>query len=1043
MSTTSFDRPGTEVTQEFRNRTVTVLVPSMPSTIIGAMKQVVEGVDDTGALVTDSKVTLPAMLPLKFVASVYTGAGGLVLELRVNNAAARTITIGADDPTPEELVDQILTAAIPGLTAVVEESGGLKRTVLMTVAKGDNTSIEVGSGTAAGLLTAFTIRRGWKARGIIGYTNTESVYVPKESYPDPRGNLDLLEIDYSTVRAFIANGSGSFVEAKQTEGFLVGATSAVSVFNDGDGDNLSPYLDFTGANFSTSAAVLTGTVAWTGLSYPGDFGTSTLELRLNGNSGSPINVTVTFASPGNAAAAASAINSALGANGTCVLNGSNQPVITTTATGSGASIEVLSGTINETTIGLPVGSFVGGRGYRARAQGNLDLSSLSYPNPSQVSGRVLRMAVDDGQYQQITFPTTGIASAADIVTAITNVWGTGVASLNAANHLVLLGTTAGTEGQIRIDKTTSDSTLLNTGLGLTSVSGPFNAVDTVFGTAHAPQVGDTVYVDGLLVGEITEVPVSPTNRLRLSQEQLLTFTGTAWYIVAQGLENDLATSTRPGSNLYVDTESGQLRVRHGMFRATDGTYTATGPLGLYIGYTALRKDVTPTADGFNMIRVGSITDLENLYSPIDTQNPLGLGLYLALLNAPGVEMLGVGVDETSATAPEGTLDAFIRTLEYMESKDVYTLTVLTHNIDVGDVLDAHVTAMSEPANRLERVGIFNPDRPSRKSDTVVASTATANVSGAPTDVIDGGIADLQVRLAALGLPGPTYTENDGVFVEFESDTNKYLVQSITGTQITINDGSLSASNTFYYDAAGGDVFTSAIVDRPMTVKIRGAAIANRTDEATAYADLGRRYANRRMIVTAPDTAVVTIDSLDTEVEGYYLNAALAGLKAAKLPQTPLTESSVTGIKQVIGSHDRYSEPQLKIMSAGGLWIFYQESDSGPVLTRQQLTSDMTSIDTREDSITQALDFGAKLYRRSIRNFIGRYNITTGLLESLNVVVDALNRFLTSPGSGGGGVFREINVLGLYQSETEPDSIMLDAEITPYYPFNKMKVRFII
>ena len=188
---------------------------------------------------------------------------------------------------------------------------------------------------------------------------------------------------------------------------------------------------------------------------------------------------------------------------------------------------------------------------------------------------------------------------------------------------------------------------------------------------------------------------------------------------------------------------------------------------------------------------------------------------------------------------------------------------------------------------------------------------------------------------------------------------------------------------------------------------------------------------------------MTIDSLDTEIPGYYMNAAIAGLKASKLPQIPLTESSLTGIKAVKGSQDRYSETQLKIMSAGGLWIMYQDSASGPVLVRQQLTTDMTSVNTREDSITQAVDFAAKTFRRTIRNLIGRVNITTSVLEAVNLIVDSVIRFLTNPGLGGGGVLKNITVLSLSQSADEPDTIEMDAEVEAHKPFNKMKIRFII
>jgi hypothetical protein len=926
---TTIERPSVQVIQQFQTVSPTILTPTLPASIVGPCIQVIEAVRDDGSLNTDARIYQPARLALPWVSTpfAYTSIGTDTLSLSVNNAAAVDIVFATGpNLTADEVADAINEEGIPGLLAIVEQSGSQKRVVIYTTTADENSSLEVGAATSADVLTAFGLTVGYRIVGATGYNNYWETRLQLADYPDPRGIIDEVVVNYDTVRVFVNNGAGTVREVLTTETFLRGATSAVTVQDDGDGDNLSPYLDFAGANFAAS---------------PAD----------------------------------------------------------------------------------------------AVATGNADLTLLTYA--SDVQGRVLRMAFDGEQFQQIVFGA-GVTTPATLVSAINALWGAGRASLSVDNlRLTSPSPHGGVESEIRIDKTASDATLL-TNLGLTGVGAPFNSTDVIYGVAFRPVVGDEVWVGGLRLGQVTEVPASPTNRLRISAEQLLTFTGSSWYIVAKGLDNTAATATRPSSDLTIDENTGTLRVKHNLFRATNGAVSPAGPLSVYVAYNALRQDVSPAGSNFNLLRIGTTTDLAAQLSPIDTQNPLGLGMYAALLNAPSIEVTGCGVDETNAAAPEGTLDAYVRAFEYLESKDVYAIAPLTHSNDVGQVGDAHVTTLSAPENGMERIVLLNPRRPTRKSDTVVASSAAANVSGAPTDIVNTGIANLQALLAAAGMPGPSFSEADGVFIAFEGDTNKYLVQSVAGGLVTVNDGPLSSSNDFYYDVNGGNVFTDAIVDRPCTVFIRGAALTNRTDEAVAYSDIARGYANRRVICTAPDTARMTIDGLETAVAGYYLAAALAGKMSAVSPSQPLTEEAITGFAGVVGSHDRYSEMQLKIMSGGGLWVFYQKADGQPVRTRHQLTTDMSSVEKREASIGRAVDFTAKFIREGLRNFIGGFNITTNIQDAISVTLDGLKSFLIRQ-----GVIASMEINAIRQSASAPDTLEIDCTLGVLYPLNYIRVTLVI
>lgn len=1059
----TIERPGVQVIQEFRTTSPQILVPALPACVMGPCFQVIEAVRDDGSLNPEAQLTLPARLPFGFVGSTYAAVGGTTLRLSVNNAAEVPVVFTAlpAAKTPAQVAQEINDASITGLVADVEESGGSSRVVLRTTSKGENATIAVGTTTSAALLapawpgTGFNLLPGYKAVGRLGYTNFFSFEPQFVDYPDPRSNLSLLTVDYDTVRVFINNGSGNVREVLKTETFLDGAGSAVSVINDGDGDNLSPYLSFVGAEFHARNASITGTVDWSTLDYTpvtGDFDTFTLDLYVNG-----VLYTTTFAAPANAAAAVAQINAILLANGTASLNSSNQLVVTS-ATSPGAtaagSVQVGSAsTIALATIGLTAYQYGGPKPGFARGQGVVDLTTVA-TWATAVQGKVLRMSLDGDYWQQLVLPVS-VVSGATLVSAINTLWGAGVASLSAFdNRLVLQSVSAtggvtirGKESVVLIDKDASDPTMLST-VGLTGVGAPFGAAastgqSAVYGTAFAPAVGDEVWVDNVKLGQITEIPTGVLNRLRISIEQLLTFTGTSWVIMAKGLDNDLWTTTRPSSDLYIDTQSGTVRAKHNLFRDSGGVPTVAGPLAIYLGYTALRKDVSPAAEDFNLLRIGSITDLESQLSPIDTQNPLGLGMYFAILNSPGLEVTGLGVDETSSTETEGTLDAYTRAFEFIESKDVYAIAPLTHSGDVGLVGQVHVDEMSQPVNGLERVVMLNPSRPTRKSPTLVASGPLGNVTAAPTsNVVETGIANIQPLLAALGYPGPynpASTVDVPVYLEFEDDTNKYLIQSISGGQVTINDGVLTSGNDdgFYY-APGSPVFTSSIVDRPFSIKIRGALLANRTEEAVAYGELALGYRDRRVIATAPAQAKATIDGLETLIDGYYLSCALAGKTSSKLPQEPLTESSLVGFTGVVGSQDRYSEAQLKILSGSGLWVFYQEADGQPVRTRHQLSTDMSTVEKREFSITTALDFASKLIRSSLRNFIGRFNITTTVQDAITTTMEGLRNFLLRL-----GVFESFEINAIRQNSTDPTRLEIDVTVGVYYPLNYIQVTLVV
>ncbi len=1037
MATATIERPGVQVIQEFRTSTPTILTPTLPPCVLGPCFQVVEAVQNDGTLNASSKLRLPARISFKWQATTYSVATE-DLVLSVNNAAPATVPFlaGSSPMTAAEVAAHINAELIAGLVAEVETITGYDRVVLRTLMTGDNASIEISTGTGASLLASFGLLLGKRDSGRDGYNNALVLEPQFADYPDPRGNLAKLTVDYSTVRVFLNNGGGNISEVLHTESFLDGAFAAVQTVDDMDGDNLTPYLVFASGEFVARQARIVSTVkATTGRPA---FAAGDLKIYVDSTLRS-----MTFVlAPVDVPALLAAINSTVTGLGTWLTAtvDANGYLVLTAILGDDLQVSSAS-TIVLATVGLPAYTHGASKPSRARVQGTTDLTAGPF-DATTVWGRALRMSVDGGVWQTLKFGAP--ATAAAIVAAINALWGPVVASVwPDDNRLVLKSNTEtllgqqilGRESTIQIDTAASDATLLAY-LGLTGVT-------LVEGNAYAVAAGDEVWADSRLLGTVVEIPAGSTDTLRLSAEQLLTYAATSWTIKAKTLSNETWTDTRPSTNLVIDAESGTVRIKSGLYRDSGGVPVTAGPLNTYLAYTALRKDVTSAYDEFNLLRIGSVTDLQDQLSPIDTQNPLGLGMYAAILNAPGMEVTGCGVDAATTTEPGGTLDAYTRGFQFLESKDVYAIAPLTHALDVGTIAQIHVDEMSSPANGLERIVILNPSRPTRQSSTLLASGPLGNVAGTiavPTSDVSTAIANLQALMAAAGYPGPSYVLADNVYLEFESDSNRYLVSSVSGGYVTLNPGPFVTGNTdgFYFDNLGVDIFDSVIVDRPFTVQVRGAALTNRTEEASAYADIARTYLDRRVICTAPDQARMTIDGLDTLVEGYYLNAGLAGKIAAKLPQQPLTEDTVGGFTGVVGSQDRYSEAQLQILSGGGLWVFYQQSTSAPVRTRHQLTTDMSSVEKRELSVTTALDFAAKMIRASLRNFIGRYNITTTVSDALTVVMEGIRTYLLRL-----GVFKSFAVAEARQSASQPDALEIDVVVGVLYPLNYIRVTLIV
>lgn len=474
---------------------------------------------------------------------------------------------------------------------------------------------------------------------------------------------------------------------------------------------------------------------------------------------------------------------------------------------------------------------------------------------------------------------------------------------------------------------------------------------------------------------------------------------------------------------------------------------------IHIGYRALRLDLSSSATQPGLIRVSNITDLESIYGPISTRNPLSLALYFALLNADsGVEVSALGLDEVSGSETEGTVDSYTRALTYLRTHEVYSIVPLTRSEDVIALFDAHVKDMSDPTNRAERVVITAPVNPIRRNDSVMLSTGSVGAQSTGTeDQIDLN-ASPEAALAAAGIDtsasipfeiasGASKGRQLYLHLTIGSSSYRYSVASVDGARVTIRRTYTTAQNPDgYYNT---EALPSEFVNATFSLALRGTALtlpgSTRLDN-TAFAqtirDKAQQYANRRQVRLFPDQVQTSaIGGINQSIPSYYFASALAGAVASLEPQEPFTRVPMVGFNAAVGP--QLERSHLDIISAGNSVIEVDVQGQAPSL-RMQSTTDPSTIEKREWSITKAVDFFAKQARAQLKTRIGRFNITQTYLDDLTILMDSLCNTAVDA-----GIFKGASLDRLEQDPAQPDTIKVEVTLEVLFPANYIKLTLVV
>lgn len=650
------------------------------------------------------------------------------------------------------------------------------------------------------------------------------------------------------------------------------------------------------------------------------------------------------------------------------------------------------------------------------------------------------LILNDGQQNQAIQLASGDALA-DVVTKVNDTMGTAVGGLltaaTATGELRLTHSISGTDSIIDI---VGGSAV--TALGLTTGVTYASAVSL-------PKPGDSLWVEGVHIGDISEVAPSGTvTDLKVSKRVVVSSNiGTNFYIVANHLPD--LDATRPVPDLVVGSVEDITLKQEQLRNSPQGAaITAAGPI--YVEYAAVRKDVTALAANPGLLRFDNTTQLTQALAPINSDNPLALGLFFALLNGPGIQVTGLGVDAADATSPFGTLEAFERAADYLQAFEVYAIAPLSHDAPVHQAFLAHAIEMSAPTMKGERVVIVNPSLPTHKLDALVATGVNGGTVASSSTEFDTKVINLTALIQAAGIDtSGTIDVADGLFLDIGSNTLNYSISDVSGSVVTVRTQTSdftageNADNFYATSNLSAPPLPSALIDEAFAIKVRGAALvtaAGRDLDATAaaVAGTGRAYGNRRLWMTIPDKCAATVGGIEQKLDAFYVNAAIAGMVGQNPPQQSFTNFPIAGFTRIIGSNDTFNTHQMNAMAGGGAWIIIQDVIGAPLTSRMALTTDMTSVETRTDSITKVVDYTAKFLRSSLRNFIGRFNINQGFLDSLASVIQGVLGLLVETGVLVGATLNNI-----IQDENNPDTVLIDILLDVPFPANYLRLTLVV
>jgi hypothetical protein len=483
----------------------------------------------------------------------------------------------------------------------------------------------------------------------------------------------------------------------------------------------------------------------------------------------------------------------------------------------------------------------------------------------------------------------------------------------------------------------------------------------------------------------------------------------------------------------------QITLKSGVI-AYDSSWTCSGvlqalPVKDGIVYVEHRDLLTDLCGEVNSISDVSEINTDNFGAGavIDPDNPLVFGVYNALLNSSGTPVKYIGVCASSPIELEDWTEA----LEVLQDRDdVYSLTPMTQDQQVLQLVQGHIEAMSSPEKGRWRIGWFNLQATTEKGMYTCSEKLGAGscdpVLATITDDPDAAGTQYTLLTAAgekfLTSIDQEVEAGDIVRAQYQDDGFGNVTYSEYVVDEVLNEEEIR-------------LFTgpSAPINTPSKIEIW--RNLSRTEIAQEYATNAGTFNSRRVYLVWPDQ----VGNAGETFAGYYLCAALAGLRSASLPHRPLTNVEILGFDDISRTTEFFNAPQLDTLAAAGIWIVTQDPNDGDVYTRHQLSTDNLDLNRKEQSVTTNVDSISYTFLRRLAVYIGRGNVTPTMINIIRgeilSVLDFFSSFVVQDILGPQVISYEIDQLE--QHPVLRDRVLAVVNLVIPYPLNNIELHLVI
>lgn len=433
------------------------------------------------------------------------------------------------------------------------------------------------------------------------------------------------------------------------------------------------------------------------------------------------------------------------------------------------------------------------------------------------------------------------------------------------------------------------------------------------------------------------------------------------------------------------------------------------PISVHVGYVAQRVDTVGT-----ILEVNGPTDLKGVLGEVNENNPLALGVSIALANT---------ITSVRALAVESVdMVGFSQALDLLESERLYFLIPLTQDISILQSFANHAKQLSTATEALWRMVILNTAISSTK--TIVEEVAGIDEMGPGTITLNDGSwmlsSDSHTFLSSGVLPGDilniTGSSNSTI-------RGEHKIAAVINNQVLKIEGTLAVANNIVFE-----------VTRSLT----------RTQQADEVAANSAAFGSNRVVHVQPDTVGIKLNGVMKYLPGYYLACGLGGMGAGFPVQQGFTNIGVAGIDDLRHSNYYFTRSQLNTMAAKGTCLFVQDTQGGLPYCRHELTTDMSVLEYREILKVKNWDYLSYFYKDILDPFIGSWNITDDTLSAMRQSISsASENLMTKKVAKIGAPLMGYRIDKLEQNAESKDTTNIRIAVAIADPNNYMDVDLVI